>query len=113
MADHVYINNYSNKGKLAISRNVFDSVVSNTLERLNVNKSRKQMKRNQRFRLNRPVQTTIRHGIVHVWVAVDIPKGENIQAISRKIEEEIADSFLAMTDQIPFDVQVKVETLIQ
>ncbi len=112
MAEYIYINSYSNKGKLAISRNVFDEVVSIALTRLKVAKSSKRMKKSQLFRLNRPVQTTIKHGIVHVWVAVDIPKKMNIQEISSKIQQEIVDLFLAMTDQIPFDVQVKVETLL-
>ena len=70
------------------------------------------MKKNQKIRLNRPVQTTIRHGIVHVWVAVDVSKGTNLQEVTSAIQEEITNAFLIATEQIPFDVQVKVISII-
>ena len=70
------------------------------------------MKRNQKIRLNRPVQTTIRHGIVHVWVAVDVTKGTNLQEVTRNIQEEITNAFLMCTEQVPFDVAVNVISII-
>ena len=70
------------------------------------------MKKDQKIRLNRPVQTSIRHGIVHVWVAVDVVKGTNLQVVTRDIQEEIANTFLMATEQVPFDVQVKVISII-
>ena len=70
------------------------------------------VKKDQKIRLNRPVQTTIRHGIVHVWVAVDVVKGTNLQVVTRNIQEEIANVFLMATEQVPFDVQVKVISII-
>jgi uncharacterized alkaline shock family protein YloU len=70
------------------------------------------MKRNQKIRLNRPVQTTIRRGIVHVWVAVDVAKGTNLQEVTHNIQDEITNAFLMATEQVPFDVQVKVISII-
>ena len=68
MADYIYIDNYSKKGKIGISLNVFDSLVTNALMNVKgIALSNAHMKKNQKIRLNRPVQTTIRHGIVHVW----------------------------------------------
>ena len=70
------------------------------------------MKKNQKIRLNRPVQTTIIRGIVHVWVAVDVTKGTNLQEVTKAIQDEIANVFLISTEQVPFDVQVKVISII-
>ena len=113
MADYIYIDNYAKKGKIAISQSVFDSLVSTALNNVEgISLSSAHMKKDQKIRLNRPVQTTIRHGIVHVWVAVDVVKGTNLQVVTRNIQEEIANVFLMATEQVPFDVQVKVISII-
>ena len=113
MADYIYIDNYSKKVKIGISLNVFDQLVTNALTNVKgISLSNAHMKRNQKIRLNRPVQTTIRHGIVHAWVAIDVTKGTNIQDVTREIQEEITNAFLIATEQIPFDVQVKVISII-
>lgn len=113
MADYVYIENYSKKGKIGISTTVFDALVTNALANVSgISKSSAHMKKNQKIRLNRPVQTTIRRGIVHVWVAVDVAKGTNLQDVTRNIQDEITNAFLMATEQVPFDVQVKVISII-
>ena len=113
MADYVYIDNYTNKGKIAISLNVFDTLVTNALNNVSgISMSSAHMKKNQKIRLNRPVQTTIRRGIVHVWVAVDVAKGTNLQDVTHEIQDEITNAFLMATEQVPFDVQVKVISII-
>ena len=113
MADYIYIDNYSKKGKIGISLNVFDDLVTSALGNVKgIALSNAHMKKNQQIRLNRPVQTTIRHGIVHVWVAVDVAKGTNLQDATRDIQDEITNAFLIATEQVPFDVQVKVISII-
>ena len=113
MADYIYIDNYAKKGKIGISLSLFDTLVSNALANVpDISLSSAHMKKNQKFRLNRPVQTTIKHGIVHVWVAVDVIKGTNLQTVTQNIQNEITNSFLIATEQIPFDVQVKVISII-
>ena len=113
MADYIYIENYSKKGKIAISQSVFDSLVMNALNNVSgISLSSAHMKKNQKIRLNRPVQTTIRHGIVHVCVAVDVVKGTNLQDVTKDIQDEITNTFLIATEQVPFDVQVKVISII-
>ena len=113
MADYIYIDNYAKKGKIAISQSVFDSLVSGALANVQgIALSNAHMKKNQKLRLNRPVQTTIRHGIVHVWVAVDVTKGTNLQDVTHNIQDEITNAFLIATEQVPFDVQVKVISII-
>lgn len=113
MADYIYIDNYAKKGKIGISLAVFDALVKSTLgDLVGISMSSAHMKKNQIFRLNRPVQTTIRRGIVHVWVAVDVVKGTNLQMATQKIQNEITNTFLIATEQIPFDIQVKVISII-
>ena len=113
MADYIYIDNYAKKGKIAISQTVFDILAATALSNIQgISLSSAHMKKDQKVRLNRPVQTSIRHGIVHVWVAVDVVKGTNLQVVTRDIQEEIANVFLMATEQVPFDVQVKVISII-
>lgn len=113
MARYVYIENYNSKGKIAISRAVFDSLVSLSLSKVDgIAMSSSRMKKDQRVRLNRPVITTITHGIVHVWVAIDVKKDADLRATIKDIEEEIEHTLLIATETIPFDIQVKVESLI-
>ena len=113
MADYIYIDNYAKKGKIGISLNVFDALVTNALNNVKgIALSNAHMKKNQNIRLNRPVQTTIKHGIVHAWVAIDVVKGTNLQDVTHSIQDEITNVFLIATEQIPFDVQVKVISII-
>ena len=113
MADYIYIDNYAKKGKIAIAQSVFDSLAATALSNVpGISLSSAHIKKDQKIRLNRPVQTSIRHGIVHVWVAVDVVKGTNLQVVTRDIQEEIANVFLMATEQVPFDVQVKVISII-
>ena len=113
MADYIYIDNYAKKGKIAIAQSVFDELAATALSNVpGISLSSDHMKKDQKIRLNRPVQTSIRHGIVHVWVAVDVVKGTNLQVVTRDIQEEIANVFLMATEQVPFDVQVKVISII-
>lgn len=113
MADYVYIDNQAKKGKIGISLTVFDALVTNALANVQgISMSSAHMKRNQNVRLNRPVQTKIQRDIVHVWVAIDVVKGTNLQSVTRTIQEEITNSFLVATEQVPFDVQVKVVSII-
>ena len=113
MADYIYIDNYAKKGKIAIAQPVFDTLVYSALANVpGIALSSAHMKKNQKIRLNRPVQTTIIRGIVHVWVAVDVAKGTNLQEVTKNIQDEITNVFLISTEQVPFDVQVKVISII-
>lgn len=113
MAEYIYIDDLSNRGKLAISYRIFDSLVNEALSRVNgITKSSKMLKRDQRFRLNRPIMTSIHRGIVHVLVSVDVAKGNNLQTIVSNIQEEVNNTLLLATETVPFNVQVKVEKII-
>lgn len=113
MAQFIYIDNYYNTGKMAISLRVFEQIIENALNNIpDVSLSAKSMKKKQIIRLHKPVETTIKRGIVHTWVSVDVKKTMSPQDACSLIQDEIVRTFLALTDQVPFDVQVKVESII-
>ena len=113
MARYVYIENYSQRGRIAISRNVFDSLVVSALHRVKgIAKPSKTIQKNQRMRLNHPVVTDIKNGIVHVGITLDVSKEADLRSTIRDIEQEVEHTLLVATETIPFDIQVKVESLI-
>lgn len=112
MAEYIYIEDYLKKGNLGISKNVFYFLAKQTINRIpGISPSKKYSKKDI-FRLNKPLEISIKHGIVHVSVQVDVVKGTNIQEISKIISDEINNVFLISTEHVPFDVQVKVISII-
>ena len=113
MAGYVYFDVTGRTGKRGISSHVFDQLVTIALTNLkDVSMSSKQMKRNQKIRLNRPVQSSIKHGIVHIKVNVDIKKNLPVQETCTLIQEEIVRVLMVSAEQVPFDVLVKVDQII-
>ena len=113
MAEYVYLDNYSKKGKLGISYHVFDQLVTSSLMNIKgIAKSQKRLKKNQKVRLNRPVQTYIKRDIVHVWIYIDVVNNTSIQSTVASIQEEVYNSLMLITEQVPVNIQVKVESII-
>ena len=113
MADYVYLDDYSKKGELGISYRVFDQLVTSALLNVKgITKSQKQIKKNQFIRLNRPVQTYIRRDIVHILIYIDVAKGRDIHEVVEDIQREVHNSLLLTTEQVPVNIEVKVESII-
>ena len=113
MADYVYLEKNSKTGKLGIHRHVFDQLVTSSLMKVKgVAKSQKLMKRNQFIILNRPVQTYVVNDIVHIYIYVVVSKGNPIQTVVRQIQDEVYNSLLMITEQVPVNIQVKVESIL-
>jgi len=108
MANYVYITDYNKKGKFAISNQVFTSLAEFALRKVPGIYCKKEKK----VRLHESVKTHIHHGIVHVSVTVDVASGTNLQKISARIQNEINTTFIECVDQVPFDVQVKIDSII-
>ena len=113
MTKYLFIENFQSKGKIGISLNAFDSLVSLSLQKvkgidLSCNETKK---RNKKIKLHKPVSTSISRGILHVSLFIDVAKEENIQNVCKTINEEVSNTLLESTEQIPFDVQVKVMSL--
>ena len=113
MAKYLFIENFESKGKIGISLNAIDTLVSLSLQKvkgidLSCNETKK---RNKKIKLHKPVSTTVSKGILHVSLFIDVAKEESIQNVCKTINEEVSNALLASTEQIPFDVQVKVMSL--
>lgn len=113
MAEYIYISNNHKGPKLAISTRVYDQLVTKAVSEVKgINQSNDQpLKKGQKAGLKK-IKCTIKKGIVHIWIAVDVKKNSNIQEISRMIQENVAQAIEEATGHIPFDIQVKVESII-
>lgn len=113
MANYVYLNNYSKQGKLGISKDVFTQLVNEVISKIDgVTTAKKLSKKNHIFHLNKPVRIDIRHDIVHVRISIDVAKGNDLQKVINRIQKDVVNNLLVLTEQVPFDVQVKVESII-
>ena len=114
MAEYIYIDDFAKKGKIGIFSRVFDRIVTNTIEKIpGISLSSEMKKRNQKFRLNRPVRTYIHRGIAHIHITIDIKKSDDIHTLTKLIQEEVSSALLLTTDQVPFDLQVKVNSFLK
>lgn len=112
MADYIYIDNMTGKGKIGISYLAFESLVQDAINQVpGITRSAKQLKKNQYFRLNRPIKISIKNEVVHVWVAIDIDENSDEKKIVALLENEIHSAFESMTEQVPFDIEIKVEKI--
>ena len=113
MVGYVCLDKENKKGKLCISYKVFNQIVTSSLMNIKgIAKSEKLMKRFQFMRLNKPVQTYIHRNIVYVLIYVDVAKGKNIQDVITEIQKEVYSSLYLITEQVPVNIQVKVESII-
>lgn len=106
MAEYIYIQNYTKKGKLAISTSVFDQIITLVIEKIKGVK----IKKNQDFLflLHRPIHCEIKEGKVNADIDVIVSQESNVNSVCLKIQEEIAYAISSMTECIPFLVNVKV-----
>ena len=109
MADYVFIDNLTNKGKIGISYLAFENLVNDAILNVpGIAKSSRQLKKDQRFRLNRPIKITIRNGVVHVWLAIEINSNVDKDEVKQLLEKEIHLALNEATEQVPFDVEIKL-----
>ncbi len=110
MADYVFIDNLTNKGKIGISYLAFENLVNDAILNVpGIAKSSRQLKKDQRFRLNRPIKITIRNGVVHVWLAIEINSNVDKDEVKQLLEKEIHLALNEATEQVPFDIEIKIE----
>lgn len=110
MAEYVYIDNLAKKGTIGISNLVFESIVCDAINKIpGITESSKRLKRNQKIRLNRPVRTYIRSGVVHIWLAVDVKNGIDEKETVSLLEKEIHAALDTATEQVPYDIEIKIE----
>ena len=106
MGDYVYIQNYAKRGNLAISSSVFDEIVSIAIENIKGVKIKKQEK--FLFFLHKPVHCLIRNGKILCDIEVIISQDFIVNDVCVKIQEEVADAIMSMTEFVPFQINIKV-----
>ncbi len=108
MADYAYIQNYSKRGALGISRKVFEQIAYNATERvLGVKLDAKKQK--SPFRLVRPISVILHHnGQVDIRIEVTIKKGNDVKVVCENIQKEVRYSLEQMVEQAKVNITTKV-----
>lgn len=111
MAEYVYIENFSKRGKLGISKNCFEEIISCATNHINgVQTAKKQSK--FVFSFHKPVSCEITNGKVQINVQVKIKQGNNIEKICTDIQQQIAEDINSMVELVPFSIKVKVVSIL-
>ncbi len=106
MAEYIYIQNYSNKGKLAISHTVFEQIVeivTSKVQGVQLKNSKK------RFSMHKHVDCEIKNGKVTTFINIKIKKNSNEEKIKSMIISEVEGALSSMTEMIPFTTVVNVK----
>ncbi|MDY0214160.1 MAG: Asp23/Gls24 family envelope stress response protein [Bacilli bacterium] len=106
MAEYVYIQNYNKKGTMGISHLVFDQIAeiaTNEVAGATVSQRKKSL-----YSLFKPVQCTIRNGMVTVKISVKVNPRTNVKEVAREVQENVATQLNLMTELIPFNISVEV-----
>ena len=112
MAEYVYIQDYSKRGKLGISRKCFEEIIAITTNRINGVKTADEANSKVAFFFHKPISVEIVNNQVQINVQVNIKQGNNIEKICTDIQEQIADDITAMAELVPFSIKVKVVSII-
>ncbi len=107
MAEYFYINNYSKRGKLAISHDAFDeiiAIVTNKIQGVSVSKKTKK----KLFSFHKPVHCEIKNGKVTSFIEIRVVKDTNVEKIIKIIQEEVVSAIADMTELVPFTPVIKV-----
>jgi uncharacterized alkaline shock family protein YloU len=110
MADFVKINNYSKLGMLGISNFVFYQIAetaTNKVKGVAVSPNKTFL-----FLVSKPISISIKKGLVTVFVSVVISKASNVNKVCLNIQEEIASSLSALTETVPFKIDIKVDNIL-
>ncbi len=109
MAEYFYIENPSQQGKLALSQDVFNDIVSSVIKQVHgvkMNEAKKGI-----FSSHKPVRCEIKNGKVTSFVEIKVAKNltnEEIDKLVNTIKEEAYELVSMMTEVVPFSLEVKV-----
>lgn len=112
MAEYVYIQDYSKRGKLGISKKCFEEIIKITTNKINGVQTVDSQNNILPFYFNKPISCEIVNGKVQINVQVKVKQGSNIEEVCTKIQEQIADEITTMVELVPFSIKVKVVTII-
>lgn len=108
MSSYVYIENYNKLGTMALSREVFEQIVHEVTDSLTNNSKDNDKTTKKLITLCHQPKVMIRNGQVNVSIDVNIARGQNVASLCKELQEEIASSLTALTEMIPFRIDIKV-----
>lgn len=108
MADYYKIKNLSNRGDIALSRKVFEQIASDAASRVNG----ASVSKKEKFKLSPVIVTFHTNGKVEVSLSISLSKESNVSETCKKIQEEVASSLMAYCESIPYDIKIKVASII-
>ncbi len=112
--DYYYLNNYNSRGKMGISHEAFTTIVetaTNNVVGASVNNKRK---KTTLFQMKNPVKVTFRKdGKLDILIDVSIKKGIAVDLVCSNIQNSVADALMMMCETIPFNIRIKVSSIIQ
>ena len=113
MADYVYLKNMSQVGDIAISRRIFVDIATEATNRvIGASVAKTRTKSKLLVMLYHPVTVTFhQNGKVEIKIAITLKKGADANKICLAIQQEVAESLLAYTESIAFDVKIKVASI--
>ncbi len=111
MADYIRINNYSNKGKMGISRKALCTITEhavNSIPGASVNSAKKK-KSKSTFSVSGPVKIAMRKtGVTEISIDVVIAHGVKVMDICQSIQEEVTKAIQMTCETVPVQVSVNV-----
>ena len=111
MADYIRINNYSNKGKMGISRKALCTITEhavNAIPGATVNSAKKK-KSKSTFSVTGPVKIAMRKtGVTEISIDVVIAHGVKVMDICQSIQEEVTKAIQMTCETVPVQVSVNV-----
>ena len=111
MSNYIYLDE-NKKGSLAISTDVICDLAKNSISKLDFfATSKKDLDKTHTFSLTKPISATIKNGIIHIKVYIDVTKDSDISKLCKKIIDEASNKIRFALGYQPFDVQVQVESL--
>ena len=109
MSDYVYIQSYSKKGKLGISRRVFEQIAIEAVNRVTGASYDKKRQKMMPFNLFKPISVILHHtGNIDIRVEITIKKGNDIKETCEMIQKEIRYSLESMVEQAKVNIVTRV-----
>ena len=112
MGKYVYIDKDSKKGAFAIGVGVFDLLAKEAITRVpGIVTDPVESRHRHKLQFNNS-EVEIHHGVVYVEVKVNAFSTTNLEKLKAQLTEEINTSFMMWAEQVPVEVNIKVENII-
>lgn len=110
--DFYFLNNYSPYGSVGISHRAFITIAEIATNHV-VGAAVISKKKNILFQMTNPVKVYFRKdGKVDIQLDVSIKKGASVKDVCLNIQNSVADSIMMMCETVPFNVHIKVSSII-